>query len=81
MLLEQTKCNKFFYSSEMQPTILELQSQFAELRIEALAPLDDWLAGSTTPFPYEKTLEESKWDPIVVLHSSGSTGQYRLRFS
>jgi hypothetical protein len=26
------------------------------------------------PYPYTKTLEEAQYDDILVLHSSGSTG-------
>lgn len=26
------------------------------------------------PYPYNKTFEEAEWDPLVVLHTSGSTG-------
>lgn len=26
------------------------------------------------PFPYGKTYEEAEWEPLMVLHTSGSTG-------
>lgn len=74
-MLKQTSCTKFFCSSELSSKVLELQSQMDNLRVEKLAPFDDWLARYDTPFPYYRTFEDSKWDPIVVLHSSGSTGR------
>lgn len=32
-------------------------------------------------YPYEKSFEEARNDPIVVLHSSGSTGEIRATAS
>ena len=37
--------------------------------------LQDWLEGPKAPArPYNKTLEEIRHEPIMILHSSGSTG-------
>lgn len=34
-----------------------------------------WFPEKEVPlFPYDKTYEEAEWDPVVVLHTSGSTG-------
>lgn len=34
-----------------------------------------WFPEKEVPhFPYDKTYEEAEWDPLVVLHTSGSTG-------
>ncbi|KAL2288752.1 hypothetical protein FJTKL_03420 [Diaporthe vaccinii] len=43
---------------------------------QAVPPFQEMLDGdgNTTPYPYGKTFEEARDDPIVVLHSSGSTG-------
>lgn len=36
---------------------------------------DQWFSEEKAPdFPYNRTFEEAKWDPFVVLHTSGSTG-------
>lgn len=38
-------------------------------------PVDAWFPDVEVPhFPYNKTFEEAEWDPLVVLHTSGSTG-------
>lgn len=26
------------------------------------------------PFPFDRTFEQAEWDPLCVLHTSGSTG-------
>jgi acyl-CoA synthetase (AMP-forming)/AMP-acid ligase II len=44
------------------------------LECATIAPLDDWIASYIEPFPFTKGYEEAKDDPIIVLHSSGSTG-------
>lgn len=37
--------------------------------------MDRWFPEKRVPhFPYNKTYEEAQWDPVVVLHTSGSTG-------
>ena len=29
---------------------------------------------SSSPFPYDRSIDQARWDPLVVLHTSGSTG-------
>lgn len=39
--------------------------------------VDEWLGVGMTPapvVPYLKTFEQARWDPFMVLHTSGSTG-------
>ena len=37
--------------------------------------LEDWLFGSEAPlYPYKKTFSQARYEPFVVLHTSGSTG-------
>lgn len=37
--------------------------------------MDSWFPKRLVPhFPYTKTFDEAEWDPVVVLHTSGSTG-------
>ena len=76
MLLQQTNCSKFFLSPELAPVAKAVQSQIPNLNLQAVQDFDYWLDNYTGPFPFEKTLDEAKWDPILVLHSSGSTGIY-----
>lgn len=43
------------------------------MQTSMVAPLDDWLIDGP-PFPYAKSFNEARWDPLVILHTSGSTG-------
>lgn len=37
--------------------------------------IPSWFPENDVPhFPYTKSFEEAEWDPVVVLHTSGSTG-------
>ncbi|KAI1406984.1 hypothetical protein F5Y13DRAFT_207076 [Hypoxylon sp. FL1857] len=37
--------------------------------------LEDWLSPEEVPdFPYKRTFEQAEWEPLCVLHTSGSTG-------
>ncbi|CAK7213590.1 putative NRPS-like protein biosynthetic cluster [Sporothrix bragantina] len=46
-----------------------------DLRLVSLPELSDFLADTPVePFPYNKTWDEGKRDPVWVLHTSGSTG-------
>ncbi|KAI9879042.1 MAG: hypothetical protein M1830_009784 [Pleopsidium flavum] len=73
-LLEQTGCTKFFYSTEMTPKVHDLQAAKKDLQIFDVQPLDDMIQGHTKHYPYEEAFEDVRWNPILVLHSSGSTG-------
>ena len=37
--------------------------------------IDELLATNAKPYPFQKIFENVKDDPVVVLHSSGSTGR------
>ncbi|KAM4058812.1 male sterility protein [Hirsutella rhossiliensis] len=45
-----------------------------KLQAFAAPSADVWLNAEPQLFPYSKSFEEAQWDPMVVLHTSGSTG-------
>lgn len=44
------------------------------LCIVEVAPFDKWLDAYEHPYPFTKSFEEARFHPVLVLHSSGSTG-------
>ena len=39
--------------------------------------LEQWLHGEhVKSYPYERTFEEARQEPFVVVHTSGSTGEF-----
>ena len=49
------------------------------MRIIHVPGLEELLAGHYPHYPYNKTFEEARYEPLIALHTSGSTGEsYRL---
>lgn len=71
-LLEQTDCRYFFSGLGVHVDDILAARQ---MRHVVIPDLEDLLDPTKAPhYPYEKTFEEAKNDPYVVLHTSGTTG-------
>ncbi|KAL8678453.1 MAG: hypothetical protein Q9186_005191 [Xanthomendoza sp. 1 TL-2023] len=73
-LMEQTESSKLVYSEEVAPLIAGLRSARPDLRFWVVGALSALLAVESPHFPYQHEFDEVKHHPILVLHSSGSTG-------
>ncbi len=51
------------------------QEEKRKLQILQVPSLNDMLVDASEHYPYQKDFATARWDPIVVLHSSGSTGR------
>ncbi|KAJ4305167.1 hypothetical protein N0V90_000698 [Kalmusia sp. IMI 367209] len=72
-LLEATKCRVWLHAEDdpkAQPT--SLPSNLKRIQL----PSVEWFldAPSHKRYLYEKTWEEAKWDEILIIHTSGTTG-------
>ena len=74
-LLEQTNCTKFLYPSEMSQKVQDLQGEKSGIEIFLVESLSDMLLGHAKYYPYECNYTDVRWDPVLVLLSSGSTGE------
>ncbi|KXH49398.1 thioester reductase domain-containing protein [Colletotrichum nymphaeae SA-01] len=73
-LFEKTDCHIICFDSSFKDVI---QPLLEERPMDAImvSSADAWLSDDEVPhFPYNKTYEEAENDPVVVLHTSGSTG-------
>ncbi|KXH35137.1 thioester reductase domain-containing protein [Colletotrichum simmondsii] len=73
-LFEKTDCHIICFDSSFKDVI---QPLLEERPMDAImvSSADAWLSEDEVPhFPYNKTYEEAENDPVVVLHTSGSTG-------
>ena len=77
-LLEQTKCTRFLYPSEMSQKIQDLQEEKSGLQIFLVESLDEMLLGNSKYYHYECNYTDVRWDPVLVLLSSGSTVKHTL---
>ncbi|TGO62823.1 hypothetical protein BCON_0017g00660 [Botryotinia convoluta] len=74
-LLEQTQCSIILHAEEVAPIVQQLYSVRSEVRSFVIPSFQTILAGDGRAFMYEEqTYQAAKNNPIVVLHSSGSTG-------
>lgn len=56
----------------VQPWLLQRDMKTIEID-----PLDAWFPAEpeeVAHYPFDKTFEEAEWEPLCVLHTSGSTG-------
>ena len=74
-ILSETKCTKFFYSSEMDTKVQEMQDANPNLECYLLPPADDLLHQHSKHYSYGKTYSEAERDKILICHTSGSTGR------
>ena len=72
--MEQTNSSKIFYAKEMESMVNGLTASKAGLKSAAVETLNDLLEVEAPLFPFRPNFDEAVRQPIVVLHSSGSTG-------
>ncbi|KAK9459459.1 L-aminoadipate-semialdehyde dehydrogenase [Lipomyces oligophaga] len=74
-LLSSTDCSTLFYSEERRHKAESIVSAEPNVRAFELPSLASLLDSTEVPiFPYNKTYADAVSDPIIVVHSSGSTG-------
>lgn len=72
--MEQTHSSKIFYAKEMESMVIGLTASKAGLKSAAIDALNDLLEVEAPLFPFRPKFDEAVRQPVVVLHSSGSTG-------
>jgi acyl-coenzyme A synthetase/AMP-(fatty) acid ligase len=75
-LLSQTQCKHVLYASEVSAIVrpLVMEGSDSKIQIYEVQPLEDLIQPGAEHYHYNKEYDEARWDPILVLHSSGSTG-------
>lgn len=74
-LMQQTNSNKLLHAEELAPLIKPLMELDPSVVFNTVPSFQVMLDSQPEHYPYEKSFEEARNDPIVVLHSSGSTGE------
>ncbi|KAK8054430.1 NRPS-like enzyme [Apiospora saccharicola] len=83
-MLARTHCKALFYASEVSEVVKPLEQQASSGDVPALfcpvPSLEELLhtTEDTETYPFEKTFEELRDEPCLILHSSGSTGDPKL---
>ena len=79
--MQQTHCTKILHTAEVAPVIKSLCAEREDLVCIEIPPFNEILESRPESYPFTKSIAEAQNDPIVVLHSSGSTGQYILHLN
>lgn len=73
-LFEQTNCHIIWFEGSYKDMV-QSWVQERDMHTFMTFPVAAWFPEEQIePYPYNKTFEEAEWDPLVVLHTSGSTG-------
>ncbi|KAK3314006.1 hypothetical protein B0H66DRAFT_503806 [Apodospora peruviana] len=73
-LFEQTNCHFIWFDKSLSGVVQPWLEE-RDMRAVIASPVDEWFpTKKVEPFPYDKTFEQAEWDPLLVLHTSGTTG-------
>ncbi|KAF2650089.1 acetyl-CoA synthetase-like protein [Lophiostoma macrostomum CBS 122681] len=76
-LLNQTECSHLLFAKEVDGLVGPLMEHRPDLHLHPIESLETLVQPDIPDFPWERHYDEAKWDPILILHSSGSTGPPR----
>jgi hypothetical protein len=74
--MEQTSCVKILYAAEVAPVIKQIEANKNLVVAKEIVSFQAMLSSSPNHFHYNRKYGLAKDDPVVVLHSSGSTGTF-----
>lgn len=72
-LFQRTDCKHIWYAESFTANV-ESWIEGQSMKGTVVPPAKEWLNAQAELFPYSRTFEEARWEPLVVLHTSGSTG-------
>lgn len=73
-VFEAAKCTRVLHTPTFESTINNLKRSMHELRNFSVPDLDQLIGIECVHYKYNRTWAEGKTDPIIIAHSSGSTG-------
>lgn len=76
-LAKKTKSQHILHSSDLGSLAREIQFELTEAPCIAIPGQEEWLNehnDSIPPYTFTKTFEEAEWDPVIIVHTSGTTG-------
>ncbi|KAK4153775.1 hypothetical protein C8A00DRAFT_33460 [Chaetomidium leptoderma] len=73
-LFELTNCHIIWFEATYTDMVQSWLQQ-RDMHAFMTFPVAGWFPEEhIEPYPYNKTFEEAEWDPLLILHTSGSTG-------
>ncbi|KIW17956.1 hypothetical protein PV08_05151 [Exophiala spinifera] len=77
-LVKETQCKHFFFGEEQRLRINVLKDGLEHVQFCEIPSLNDMLHGESKMYPFDKTFEQVSHEPVVIIHSSGTTGLPKL---
>lgn len=74
-VLKEAECTKMIHSAGFSGTVEQLKEKKPDLQSLELASLEELIDTPSKYYPYTKKWQDSWKDPVIIAHSSGSTGQ------
>lgn len=74
-LIEHLKCNTMLVA-DPQPPLVQAILTAGTMCTQKVPSLDKVLTTEHHHYPYQKSFSSAQREPFVVLHTSGSTGQW-----
>lgn len=77
-LLKATHCSKFFFSEERQARAMEIQALSPALELYQIPDVKTILGDERgqSHYAYNKSYADAENDTILIIHSSGTTGEF-----
>lgn len=72
-LFEKTNCGHIWYAQSSE-AIVQPWIEKRPMQTNIVAAAEEWLSTTSEPYPYTRTFEQARFEPLAVLHTSGSTG-------
>jgi acyl-coenzyme A synthetase/AMP-(fatty) acid ligase len=72
--MQQSTCTTVLHASEVLPVVKVLVASSSELRCVEIPSFQVMLDSHPRAYAFEKNYADAHDEPIVILHSSGSTG-------
>jgi acyl-coenzyme A synthetase/AMP-(fatty) acid ligase len=78
--MQQTNCMTILHASEVVPVVSALVASNSGIHCAEIPSFQDMLDSQPPVHKFAKNFDDVKNEPIVILHSSGSTGKYLINY-
>jgi acyl-coenzyme A synthetase/AMP-(fatty) acid ligase len=78
--MQQTNCTKILHASEVLPVVKALVASSPDIDCVEIPSFKEMMQSQSPPYRFDKTFDDARNEPIVILHSSGSTGMYQYQY-
>ena len=73
--MRQTESTILLHAAEITPIAQLIRERIGTVRVQAIPTFSVMMESSPDYYPFQQDFDQARDDPIVVLHSSGSTGK------